>query len=228
MTRVRLFNIEWKSSFEKVCERIIAYGYSETKSNGFKIYKKRTNYMMASYIEKIEIEEIVNNPITNSNEVFKRITFEENKFILENNRYGLRFINPTRKINEITNIISSLSNFNISVKSMLIDLNLLFKHMEEVCENLIIKYIDSKNISISDHTILNIEVKSTLIDVRNDLNTFFENKSYKIKKAKCSFLFDEKIINLEISDNMLFKIHTDDVDTMLLIIKNSLIEMESK
>jgi hypothetical protein len=226
MERIKWFEVHWSSNYENVSKNIIANKFSDNKQYGFKVYKRRDDHINASYIEIKEIEEEVENPLTNELTVYKRVLFDKNDFIIENNIFGIELINPSRTSQHLINTIASLSNFNITIKPFNYNLSKLIQILKLKLENLTINQIECSEIKIKGHTSGKLTAKNNQNDLFSDIEEFLHNREYTIEKVKCSFSNNSQFVNFELSNHGSLKAKKTVLEFISPIIKESILEIK--
>ena len=226
MERIKWFEVHWSSNYENVSKNIIANKFSENKQYGFKVYKRRDNYINASYIQIKEVEEEIENPLTNELTVYKRVLFDKNDFVIENNIFGIVLINPSRPSQQLINTIASLSNFNITIKTLNYNLSKLIQILKLKLENLTINQIECSEIKIKGLTSAKLTAKNNQNDLFCDVEEFLHNKEYIIEKVKCSFDHNSQSLNFELSNHGSLKAKKNILEFISHIIKESILEIK--
>ncbi len=227
MYRVRWFTVNWNNTYSKVVNEILSNSYDENKFYGFKTYKKEKDTLYGVFIKKKEIEERIENPLTNEIILYKKIIYEQTKFNLENKELGIELINPSRSIQEIINTFSSLSNFNISVKSLEINLIEFITLLKLDFKSLLISEIECKNIKIKENTVVKIVAKNNRTDVYTDINNFLDNYKYIIEKIKCSMTINNVSMSFELTSKGSFKTNKKNIESLMPVIKNNILKIAS-
>jgi len=225
MLRVRWFHVNWNSNYDTVVKAVLDDIYSEGKDYGFKKNKIRNNFLSASYIQKKEIEEKIENPLTNQTTVYQRTIFEQTMFVLENNKLGIELINPTRNVQSLLNTFASMSDFNITITQLNLDLLKLLKRLQYKFDKFTVQEIECKNIEIENGTTINLIAKNKQCDVFTDIEKFLNHKEYKVEKIKCNFQLDNLLSSFSISRNGSLKISRQDNDILLPILKNTILDL---
>jgi len=225
MDRIKWFEVSWSSHYNNVADNIVFNKFSENQQYGFKIYKRRENYIHASYIEVKEVEEEIENPLNNELTLYKRILFEKNDFIIENNLFGLELINPSRSSQHLLTAIASLSDFNITIKPLNYSLLKLIPILKLKLENLTINQIECTDIKITNLTSAKIIAKNSQNDLFDDLEKFLQNKEYLIENIKCGFYFNSHFSSFELSNHGSLKANKNTLEYISPIIKESILEV---
>ncbi len=226
MDKIKWFEVHWSSNYKNVSRNIIANKFFDNKQYGFKVYKRRENYINASYIEIKEIEEEIENPLTNELTVYKRVLFDKNDFVIENNIFGIKLINPSRTSQHLINTIASLSNFNITIKALNYNLSKLIQILKLKLENLTINQIECSEIKIKGLTFAKLTANNSQNDLFCDIEEFLHDKEYTIKKVKCSFYHNSQCSNFELSNNGSLKAKKNILEFISPIIKESILEIK--
>jgi len=227
MYRVRWFIVNWNNTYSKVVNEILLNSYDENKFYGFKTYKKEKDTLNSILIKKKEIEEKIENPLTNEIVLYKKIMYEQTKFNLENKRLGIELINPSRGIQEIINIFSSLSGFNISVKHLEIDLIEFINLLKLDFQSFLVSEIECKNIKIKENTVVKIVAKNNRTNVYTDIDNFLDNYEYVIEKIKCSMIINNVSMSFELTNKGSFKTNKKNIEFLMPIIKNNIVKIAS-
>jgi len=228
MYRVRWFDVAWNSKYNTVVDAIISDVYTEDKYYGFTSYKRRDDFLGASYISKKEIEENIENPLTNELTTYKRIIYEKTLFNLENNQLGIELINPPRGVQQVLNTFASMSKFNIAIKPLKLDLLKLIQLLKFQFDYFEIHSIECSDIHISKNTKVKLVAKNDQCDVFEDIDLFLKNKKYIIDKIKCSFSMKETKSSFELSNNGNLKTNKNNLNVLLPIIKDTIRGILSK
>lgn len=228
MYRVRWFDVTWNSKYNTLVDAIISDVYTEDKYYGFTSHKRRDDFLSASYISKKEIEENIENPLTNELTVYNRIIYEKTLFNLENNQLGIELINPPRGVQQVLNTFASMSKFNITIKPLKLDLLKLIQLLNFQFDYFEIHSIECSDICISKNTKVKLVAKNDQYDVFEDIDLFLKNKKYTIDKIKCSFSIEKIKSNFELSNNGNLKTNKNNINFLLPIVKNSIREMLSQ
>lgn len=226
MDRIKWFEVNWSSNYENVSKNIIANKFSESNQYGFKVHKRRENYLSASYIEKKEIEEEIENPLTNELTIYKRVLFEKNDFIIENSIFGIELINPPRASQHLINTIAALSDFNITIKPLKYDLSKLIQILKLKFENLTINQIECNEIKIKGLTSGKLTAKNNQNDLFSDIEDFLDNKEYTVEKVKCSFNHNNQFSNFELSNHGSLKSKKNILEFISPVIKESILAIK--
>ena len=222
MYRVRWFIVNWNNRYSIVIDGILSDTYDEDKNYGFKAYKKEKEFLYGAFIKKKEIEEKIENPLTNEITSYKKIMYEETRFNLENKKLGIELINPNRSIQEVINTFSSLSGFNISVKSLEINLVQFIDLLKLEFNSLLISDIECKDIKIKNNTTIKLIGKNNRTDVYTDIDNFLENHKYIIEKIKCTMSINNVSMSFELTNKGSFKTNIKNIKTLMPIIKNNI------
>jgi len=222
MYRVRWFIVNWNNRYSIVIDGILSDTYDEDKNYGFKAYKKEKEFLYGAFIKKKEIEEKIENPLTNEITSYKKIMYEETRFNLENKKLGIELINPNRSIQEVINTFSSLSGFNISIKSLEIDLVQFINLLKLEFNSLLISDIECKDIKIKNNTTIKLIGKNNRTDVYTDIDNFLENHKYIIEKIKCTMSINNVSMSFELTNKGSFKTNIKNIKTLMPIIKNNI------
>lgn len=225
MYKVRWFTVNWNNTYTKVIDEILLNTYNESKIYGFKAYKQQQGILYGAFIKKKEIEEKIENPLTNEIISYKKIMYEQTKFNLENKKIGIELINPTRSIQEVINTFSSLSGFNISVKSLEIDLVKFIDLLKLDFNSLLISNMECKDIKIKNNSIIKIVAKNSRTDVYTDIDKFLENYEYMIEKIKCSIVLDNLSMSFELTNKGSFKTNKKNIEILMPIVKNNILKI---
>ena len=225
MYRVRWFIVNWNNCYSRVIDGILSDMYDEDKNYGFKAYKKQKGILYGAFIKKKEIEEQIENPLTNEIISYKKIMYEETKFNLENKKLGIELINPNRSIQEVINTFSSLSAFNISVKNLDIDLVKFINLLKLEFNSLLISDIECKDIKIKKNTTIKIVAKNNRTDVYIDIDKFLENHKYMIEKIKCSIIINNISMSFELTNKGSFKTNKKNIESLVPIVKNNILKI---
>jgi len=225
MYKVRWFTVNWNNTYSKVIDEILLNIYDESKIYGFKAYKQQQGILYGAFIKKKEIEEKIENPLTNEVISYKKIMYEQTKFNLENKKIGIELINPNRSIQEVINTFSSLSNFNISVKNLEIDLVKFINLLKLDFNSLLISDIECKDIKIKNNTTIKIVAKNNRTDVYTDIDNFLENHEYIIEKIKCSIVIDNFFMSFELTNKGSFKTNKKNIEILVPIVKNNILKI---
>jgi len=226
MDRVKWFEVDWSSNYDNVSSNIISNKLSDSKQYGFKVYKRRENFIHASYIEIKEVEEEVENPLTNELTVYKRVLFDKNDFAIENNNFGIELINPSRTFQHLINTIASFSNFNITIKALNYNLSKLIQVLNYKLDNLTINQIECSNIKITGLTSAKLTAKNDKSDIFCDVKEFLNDKEYIIEKVKCSFHYENQILKFELSNHGSLKAKRNVIEYLSPIIKKSILDIK--
>ncbi|GEM_PF-4681682 len=222
MYRIRWFDVAWNSKYNTVVDAIISDVYTEEKYYGFTAHKRRDDILEGSYISKKEIEETIENPLTNEATIYQRVIYEKTLFNLENNQLGIELINPPRGVQNILNSFASMSKFNIAIKPLSLDLSKLIQLLRPRFNNFSIHGIECKDIHISENTDVKLTAKNSQSDVSEDIDIFLDKKKYTINKIKCSFELDNVKSVFELSHNGSLKTNKNNLKLLLPIIKGSI------
>jgi hypothetical protein len=221
MNRVKLFEVNWDSRFDTLVNNIIKHKFDDNNTYGFQIYKKRNDFLNASFIKKKEIEEEILNPITNESTIYKRVVYEQTMFTLNNSNIGIEIFNPNRSIKEIINIFSSMSNFSISIKEVNLDLSMLLNSFRNKFDNFEINQITYIDIRINN-TVIKIDSRNERDSLELDMNEFLGNNKYKIEKIKCNFKVNENYGSFELSNRGSLKTDKKNLDFLNQLIKDEI------
>lgn len=225
MYRVIWFDVTWNSKYSTVVDAIISDVYTEEKYYGFTAHKRRDDFLEGSYISKKEIEETVENPLTNESTIYQRIIYEKTLFNLENNQLGIELINPPRGVQNILNSFASMSKFNIAIKQLNLDLSKLIQLLRPKFDKFSIHGIECKDIHISENTNIKLTAKNNQSDVSEDIDIFLNQKKYMIDKIKCSFDLNNVKSVFELSHNGSLKTNKNNLKILLPIIKDTIREI---
>ncbi len=222
MYRIRWFDVTWNSQYNTVVDAIISDVYTEEKYYGFTSHKRREDFLGASYISKKEIEESIENPLTNELTTYKRIIYEKTLFNLENNQLGIELINPPRSVQQTLNTFASMSKFNITIQPLNLDLSKLIQLLKFKFDNFEIHVIECSDIHISENTKVKLVAKNDQCDVFEDIESFLNKKEYIIDKIKCSFSLKDVKSVFELSNNGSLKTNKKNLKILSPIIKDTI------
>lgn len=228
MDRIKWFEVDWSSSYDNVSKNIIIHKFTEDSRYGFKVHKRRDDYVSASYVELKEIEEEIENPITNELIVYKRVLFDRNDFVIENNKFGIELINPPRTYRSLINIIASFSDFNISIKQFNYNLSKLIPILRYKFEKLKINQIECSEVKINSHTIGKLIAKNNQDNLFVDIEKFLGDKEYVISKIKCSLYYDNKFVDFELTNNGTLKAKKNIINYISPIVKESILTIKKQ
>ncbi len=223
MQRIRWFKVDWASKYNDIINAILSDTYSEEKDYGFRAFKKRVDFLNASYIHKREIEEKIENPLTNESTTYQRIIYDQTNFTLENNPLGIELINPTRNIQQILNTFALLSDFNISIQPLSLNLTNIMQAIKLEFDSIVIHQIECKDIMITENTAIKLVAKNDRSDVLSDIDNFLKDHKYTIEKIKCTFVLDDKSSTFELTKTGSIKTSQSNLKILLPIIKRAVL-----
>jgi len=223
MHRVQWFKVEWNKHYHKVIDGIVSRQYNDNISYGFKLYKRREKFLEASYITKRENEETIENPFTNEVTIYSKIVYEQTKFILESNSLGIELINPPRSVQKLLNNFASISNFNITINQLNLNLIVLIESLKIEFDEFKINMLECKDIHLQHNTTVKVIAKNDLLDVSQDLKGFLLDKEYTVEKMKCTFVINKIKSHFEFTNKGQLKTNKKNIELLVPIIKKNIL-----
>lgn len=200
MLRIKWYSAKWFESFERLSLKIKKQLFIKNSKNGFIIEKVRHNYIEGKYIEKYVVEKKIQDPLGDIIE-FIETDFHIVSFCLHKDYPEIEFYNAPRNLDSFINKIQELSNFNLIIEPIEIDLyqwvtnyeiNFLSKVLVDTIQ--ISGFDRSKSINMKLLLQSNQNLKKMLIK-------FNSKKGYSIEKIHIKTSIDEKEISLQLSKN---------------------------
>lgn len=225
MTKFKWFKMSFKKDFSFVAEKFSENKFSEDSEDGFIISKIQSGLIAGKYVKKTTFVKDIINPFGGLEEInaidYFIISFEIDFYP----KPTLRITNPKRTIKPLLTKLNSILGFNFSISDIMLNPLHILNDIEDIFGEIKVDKIELNDINIDNKALATLILKSEQ-DVRYLIkNDITNNRNYKIKNIKGSFLSPNFMGGkIEISDNLSLSISNVPeaifLDNFSLIISN--------
>ena len=184
MIRARWLQADWGLTLRQLASALKEKQYAGNNLEGLVIDRIRRDSIEARYIQRLELTEVVKDPFGNESS-FQRISFNEQVFVISTGNPGLELKNGLRSLNSFFSLLSQVTDFKFTVKSIGVDVDAwLAVLVRETTIKLIPDAVQVGSIVFRDGSVARAIVKSGRGDARTAANEIVSGKSYVVEKVR--------------------------------------------
>ena len=198
MTRYRWLKAEYqKRGFDLLKRELIHNAYDETTGSGFRLDFSQDDQVKGKYIVKKEIQEVILDPYENEI-ITNRISFDIYKFSISKSFPEITLFDPPRSAQPFFTKISVLSDFNIFISPIEIDIQAWIQSLESLSGfKCLVRKINCSGISLSSSVSGQIALAGSE-DVRKYLVNMAGRNKFRMDKATLSISYMNQCFECQI------------------------------
>ncbi|WP_266157569.1 hypothetical protein [Dyella silvatica] len=148
MKRIRWHEAKWKASLRSVANALRQNAFGPSSDDGFLVQRVREDYIEATHIERIVLQETEFDPFDNES-TFVRTSYRKTNFRLSPSFPQLEIRDPPRSLSLFFTRLSEAMSFDLSIKPLVVDLSSWLARLEEVVvEPLVIDALHAGNLQV--------------------------------------------------------------------------------
>lgn len=183
MTRRKWIRVQWPFEAPVLVERLRKSKFHDEARDGFIIDRVRSDSFEARFVEKIDVDETTIDPF--GREIrYQATRFEQTKFAVSWDAFGLELVDPSRRIRHFINRLSEICDYSIALSPLSVDVTKWCSALEQRTEAALIV----NNIQIA-HLKINVDVEAKAVltstqDVRSASRVLADGRDHVIEKVR--------------------------------------------
>lgn len=179
MVRVRWLNGAFPFSLRSVAARLRRGSFTEISDEGFILKRVRDNALDASYVERINFQEIVVDPFGRES-VFDRVSYKTVDFSFTSAAPTVTIRNTHRSLNAFVSRLGVLLDFSVSIAPLTVNLFRWTREIEKTLkEPLIVEAVSATRIDLGDSVVAKAVIRGGT-DVRKHLDEFLGRRPFRV------------------------------------------------
>jgi hypothetical protein len=200
MKSISWFNTGGLENFGEIANKLMSRKYSEVSGKGFVVSKFDDKEIVAKFIEKKPVSQVVVDPLGNTQE-YIRIEY----YVVDFRVFSLakQFITIKQQPRTIKPFIAYLADIfplGFYVENIKTPPNLLLSKLESKLGNATVTLFECSGINIENVSKAKMLFKGTT-DIRPSVEHFLQNKKYKVNKIGCFFSESNNASNIELNSH---------------------------
>lgn len=185
MRRRRWVRVTWPIEMRELAKRLQSNLFSGENQSGFVIDRARESFLEARFIERIDFNEPLIDPIGRELQS-GRVEFYQTRFIASTLSLGLEIVDSNKGMRSFVNRISAICDDNLSLSSLSVDVGVWGQAFEGMTE----KKFFTDSIQLSDLAVATMVkakiVFSGSVDVRSAAAEFVGGRNHRVEKLRLS------------------------------------------